>query len=286
MKTRTLVVIACFALLLGACHRRARVHAAIAQSYATGGAVVVAPAAPVSVSGRRYRNLLRVAGRDMQCDPRGLAAQEVSPGIFSLQGCGLVRDYVMLCRNRHRCDWYGIAPVEQVAMQETQCTQGQIQLALTGPTTRDVVACGQTLHYALACGYGGCAWSRNGGGAVMMQTDPGTSVIVVAEGAGGGAYASPQPQPAVVEGEDTGEIIDLGAAGTLQSLLATQIAAVRACTNGASVTLTVRWSAEGVVSVGLAPPLAGTPVEACVQRAIGTVQLQAPGAAGSIQASM
>jgi hypothetical protein len=112
----------------------------------------------------------------------------------------------------------------------------------------------------------------------VMQTDPGTNVIVVAdEGTATAAPPTAEPQS---------DVIDLGPAGTLQSLLAVQLPALRACTQGQPVTLTMRWAADGTVSVELAPPHMGTPMEACIQRAIGTVRIQVSGTGGEVQATL
>jgi hypothetical protein len=279
-RTRFLLVLALSALALVGCHRRARV----------GGTQVVATAGgaqAVTVSHRHYRNLLRVAARDMRCHHRQLAPQEVSPGIFAISGCGQLRDYAMICTSRRRCRWVGIQPVEHVAMAETQCASGQIVVQAPAPLSRQVSACGQTLTYGLACGGAGCAWTRGAApSAVMMQSEPGTSVIVVADDGttvpgAPAAYATAQA-PA----DDQSDVVQIDAAGTLQSLLATQLAALRACTGGATVTLQVRWSAQGQVGVGLAAPHAGTPMEACVQQAFGAVVLQGVTAPGEVQATL
>ncbi|AKF09392.1 hypothetical protein [Sandaracinus amylolyticus] len=269
-------------LALTGCHRRARATATVAQPATSGGVVAT------SISHRHYRNLLRIASRDTQCHHRELSAQEVSPGIFSISGCGQLRDYVMVCSGRRHCRWVGIQPVEAVAIAETQCATGQVVVQPTGPLSRTVSACGQTLQYALACAPGACAWSRGAvAGGVVMQTEPGTAVIVVPD-----AYASPSQQVQVQEastagvvGDESADVVQIDAAGTLQSLLATQIAAIRQCTGGAPVTLAIRWTAQGQVGVALAPPHAGTQVEACVQAAVGSVVLQGVSGPGQVQAS-
>ena len=263
MRRTSLVLLVLLGLGLFGCHRHHR------RDVVTG--------ARLSIAGARYRALLGVASRDTRCGAGQLGVSEPSPGIFSVQGCGLVREYVLACRGRHRCQWSPVVPVEQVAAQETGCAQGPVQLALSGPLSRHVSLCGQELDYALACGPAGCGWSRGGAPAMLMQSPTEGAVIVVADDG-----SVPQPPAA----EASGEVVDLGAAGTLQSLLATQIAAIRQCTGGQPVTLTLRWSAQGVVSLGLGAPYAGTAVEACVQQAVGPVAIQAPGAEGSISATL
>ncbi|UJR87153.1 hypothetical protein [Sandaracinus amylolyticus] len=283
---RLLPILLVALLALAGCHRRARATATLAQPATSGGVVAT------SISHRHYRNLVRIASRDMQCHHRELATQEVSPGIFSISGCGQLRDYVMVCSGRRHCRWVGIQPVEAVAIAETQCATGQVLVQPTGPLSRTVSACGQTLQYALACGPGACGWSRGAvAGGVMMQTEPGTAVIVVPD-----AYATAQPPsqqiqvqeastaPGVV-GDESADVVQIDAAGTLQALLATQIAAIRQCTGGASVTLAIRWTAQGQVGVALAPPHAGTQIEACVQAAVGSVVLQGVSGPGQVQAS-
>lgn len=269
--TLRLALVALLATLaLAGCHRRARHAQAVVAT--SGGAAI-------TVSHRHYRNLLRIAARDMSCRHDQLVPQEVSPAVFSIQGCGQVRDYVMLCRGRHRCRWEGVQPVEQIAMAETQCGAGTIQLAITGPLTRQVVACGQTLDYSLACGPQGCGWARGAASTGMvMQTEPGTSVIVVEDG--GGA------PPAAYAGGESEEVEQVGAAGTLQALFATQLAAVRACTGGQTVTVRVIWDAAGTVTIGLAGAGAGTPMEQCVQQAVGPVVLQGVAGPGEVQATL
>lgn len=278
---RLLPLLVLAALALSACHRRARATATVTT---TAGGTVVA-AAP-SVSHRYFRNLQRVAARDMQCHPRDVAPQEVSPGIFSVSGCGQLRDYALVCRSRRRCNWVGIQPVEHVAMAETQCATGQIMVQPTGPLTRTVSACGQSLQYALGCGPGGCAWTRGAAaGGMVMQTEPGTSVIVIPDAPATGTVAVQEAGVGAV-GDESADVVQIDAAGTLQALLATQIAAVRQCAGGQTVTLQIRWTAQGQVGVALAPPHAGTPVEACVQAAVGTVVLQGVTAPGQIQATL
>jgi hypothetical protein len=279
----TLLITLAFSLLvLSACHRRARPVQSV--SVTAGGHQ------SVTISHRHYRNLLRVASRDMRCQGRELAPQEVSPGIFSVSGCGQLRDYVMICTHRRHCRWVGIQPVEHVAMYETQCQTGQIVVQAPGPLSRQVSACGQELTYGLACGAAGCVWTRGAmPTAVMMQSEPGTSVIVVAdEGNAPVVQTEPQETVATIPAgtDDTADVVQIDAAGTLQSLLMTQLAALRACTNGATVTLHVRWSASGQVSVGLGAPHTGTSVEACVQQAFGSFVLQGASAPGDVQVTL
>jgi hypothetical protein len=269
----TLLVLTSLTLALTGCARRTVVREVVVDQSAGSSA----PAS--SISHRHYRNLLRIAGRDMRCHPNRVFVQEASPGIFSVQGCGILREYVMVCRHRRHCRWHGIQPVEQVAMAEARCGAGPAQLTVTGPLTRRVSVCGQAIDYALACGPVGCGWARGTSAQVMMlQTEPGTSVIVLADEVG------PAPERAGSDEDDV--VLELGAAGTLQSVLAAQYAALRACTQGTSVTLTIRWAADGTVSVGLAPPYAGTPMEACVRQVLGTVRIQATGAAGELHATL
>lgn len=275
---RILPLVILTALALSACGRRARATQSATVTATAGGQVATRP----TVSHRYYRNLQRVAARDMQCHARDVVPQEVSPGIFSVSGCGQLRDYALVCRSRRRCDWVGIQPVEQLAVSETQCATGQILVQPTGPLTRSVSACGQTLQYALACGPGGCAWTRGGAaGGVVMQSEPGTSVIVIPDD---GSSVAVQESGAATDAD--ADVVQIDAAGTLQSLLATQIAAIQQCTGGQSVTLQIRWSAQGQVGVALAPPHAGTPVEACIQTAVGSVVLQGVSAPGEIHATL
>ncbi len=270
------VTLAFSLLVLSACHRRARPAQSVSV-VSTGGQQ------SVTISHRHHRNLLRVASRDMRCQGRELAPQEVSPGIFSVSGCGQLRDYVMICTHRRHCRWVGIQPVEHVAMYETQCQTGQIVVHAPGPLSRQVSACGQELTYGLACGAADCVWTRGAmPTAVMMQSEPGTSVIVVAD-----EVESPVVQADVAASTpDTPDVVQIDAAGTLQSLLMTQLAALRTCTNGATVTLHVRWSASGQISVGLGAPHTGTPVEACVQQAFGSFVLQGATAPGDVQVTL
>jgi hypothetical protein len=283
---RLLPVLALAALALTGCHRRARAARATAAV-----SVQAAPStggAHVSVSHRHYRNLVRVASRDMQCHHRNLETQEVSPGIFSISGCGQLRDYVMVCEHRRACRWMGVEPVERVAMAETRCATGQILVQPTGPLARQVTACGQTLQYALGCSAGGCGWMRGGvASGMVMQTEPGTAVLVIPDMGGGQSGGVIVQEGAFGQvGDENADVVQVGAADVLQGLLATQLAAVRACSQGQTVTLQVRWSAQGHVGVALAPPLAGSAVEACVQQAIGNVVLQGVGAAGAIEATL
>lgn len=280
---RILPLVLLATLALGACGRRARATQTATVTTAGGATVAAAP----SVSHRHYRNLLRVAARDMQCHHRDVAPQEVSPGIFSVSGCGQLRDYALVCRSPRRCAWVGIQPVEQVAMAETQCATGQVVVQPTGPLSRTVSACGQSLQYALACGPGSCAWTRGAAaGGVVMQTEPGTSVIVVPDAPATSGTVVVQESTAGAVGDESADVVQIDAAGTLQALLATQVAAVRQCTGGQTVTLQIRWSAQGQVGVALAPPHAGTPIEACVQQAVGAVVLQGVSAPGQIQATL
>ncbi|MDQ3034053.1 MAG: hypothetical protein M3Y87_16680 [Myxococcota bacterium] len=279
------LALALSALALTGCHRRARRAEAVlvAQGGTAGGARAV------TISHRHHRNLIRVAARDMGCRHREVTPQEVSPGIFAVSGCGQLRDYVMICAGRRHCRWVAIPPVEQVAMAETQCASGQILVQATGPLARQVSACGQTLAYGLACGGGACAWTRGvTAPPVMMQSEPGTTVIVIPDDGTAGAVAVQEAPPVVSGqvGDEHADVVQIDAAGTLQSLLATQLTALRTCTQGATVTLQVRWSAQGQVSVGLAAPHAGTPMETCVQQAFGSIVLQGVTAAGAVQATL
>lgn len=284
-RARLFAVLFAATLALAGCHRRAH-HAQ--ATVAVQGTATAGGGRPRTVSHRHYRNLLRISSRDMGCHHRQIATQEVSPGIFTMSGCGQQREYVMACSGRRHCRWLSIQPVEQVAMAETQCQSGQIVVAAPQPLARQVTACGQTLSYALACGPGACAWTRGTvSSAVMMQSEPGTVVIVVPDDGGpvaGGVVVQDQAPGQV--GDEQADVVQIGAAETLQALLATQLAVVRQCTQGQTVTLSVRWSAQGQISVGLAAPHAGTPMEACVQQAIGSVVLQGVSAPGEVQATL
>lgn len=269
---------------------RSRVRVVEQTTVTSGGAqpvVTSGGARPVSVSHRHYRNLLRIAAREMRCRHDELVTQEISAGMFSVRGCGMAREYVMVCRHRYHCRWHGVVPVEQVALAETRCASGPMQLSVSGPITRQVSLCGQSLHYALVCGAHGCAWTRGvAATGVVLQTEPGTSVLVVPDD----GSAAPPPAPAAAapatEDADAVPVEQMGVAASLQGVFATQIAAIRQCTAGQTVTVRVRWDASGTVSIALAPPHAGTPIEQCIRTAIGPLMLQGVGAAGEVQASL
>jgi len=70
----------------------------------------------------------------------------------------------------------------------------------------------------------------------------------------------------------------------LQTMFATQYAAIAQCTGGQPITVQVRWDAAGAIAVGLAAPLTGTPTEQCVQQAVGAIQLQGVTAPGEVHA--
>lgn len=239
--------------------------------------------APSSISQQNYQRLVRGASHHMRCHPRLLNVQEVSAGVFSVHGCGQVREYAMVCRSA-RCAWSAVMPVEQVAMRESGCGYG-LQVIPTGPVSRQVNACGRSMSYQLACSERDCRWVQ--GGAPMMATmqSEGSTVIVVPDD---GQYASVPEAPGgvAVVPEPSDEAGGVGAEGTLQALLATQLDGVRQCSGGQSVQVVLQWDADGVVTVHLQPPHAATPLEQCVRDAIGEVQIQSDGGTGTIQVTL
>ena len=272
MSTRaTLSALALAGLALVAltgCHRRARPTVVVAP----GGAVVAS-----AVSHRHHRRLVAVAARDLSCAPGAVATTEVSPGIFSAQGCGAVRDYVMVCGRRRRCAWVGIEPVEVVAQRETGCGAGPYELRMTGPLSREVRACGQSIEYALACEPASCAWARGAAAGLVVQSEPGTSVVMVG-GEGGAADEGEADAP----DSDAPPAVQLSAAEALQTVFASQLAAVRRCAGGQPLEVRVRWGADGVVSASLAGPSAGSPIEQCVRDAVGPLSLGGVSAPGEL----
>ena len=256
---RTVPLLVLLALGATGCHRRARAVMFVPTGTPTAGGQAV------TVSHRHYLNLIGLAARDLACNPAAVAGTEVSPGIFSVQGCGALRDYVMVCRGRGRCRWVGIEPVEAVAQRELQCGAGPYQISMPAPLARQVAACGQSADYALACSPAACAWTRGATAGVVVQSEPGTSVVVVS-GEGAADAASERD----VAGAD---VVQISAAEALQGVLAARILAIRQCAAGQPLQLRIEWAADGAVTAALAGPLAGTPTEQCVQQAVGPLSV-------------
>lgn len=208
---------------------------------------------------REYSQLMRYATRHTGCGEAVLTPTLIStaPNVYSVTGCAQPVEYWQHC-SRRRCRWRRIEPAHETAAEWLQCQPTMVQQQMTAaPTTRTVVGCGQALTLTLGCDGRTCVWNpaMQGQQQVYAQTPA----------------APPPPRDVQVGG---------GASMLLSAQVQAQREAVLSCVDpGASLTLSLRWTAEGSVLLQLPPELAGTASEGCIQAALGALQVaaQAPG---------
>ena len=70
---------------------------------------------------------------------------------------------------------------------------------------------------------------------------------------------------------------------SLRAFLDERRAAIRACTGAGRLEILARWNVAGDVTFALAPPLAGTAAEACVQRGLGGARFAGASSDGEVR---
>lgn len=239
-----MVAVAAWAAM-GCGGRRARVRAARMQQY--------------------EREMMRHAQRDTGCHASQLSPQQIHPDprVYTVLGCAQPVEYWLQCGPRGlRCRLRDVPPLNRIASASLQCPPEMIQPQPTqSPMIRYATGCGRTAPYTMQCNAAACGWAQTG----------------AVQAAGGGVYVVPQAQaqeaPAqqqvVVQGQAAAP------AATLQTQVQTQREAILSCIDSATVTLRLRWTSDGQVSVQLPPELVGTAAEGCIQAAVGALRVSA-----------
>lgn len=224
------------------CGRRARIAAARADSRFA----------------RYERNLMRLGARDTGCAPAQLQAQMVQsePGVYAVIGCSQPVDYWLRCGRRNRCQWERVPLLNETAAPSLQCAPQMIQQQPSqAPNVRYAAGCGQMQPFTITCNPGGCMWAAAGppqpAGAPAQQ-----QVAVQTQ-----AQAPPAQGPA-----------DPAA---LQSQVQAQREAILSCIDSGTLSLRLRWTADGQVILQLPAELQGTAAEGCIQAAVGALRVSA-----------
>ena len=89
----------------------------------------------------------------------------IQPGIYNVQGCTGIRDYMLSCRPGpygQICSWAALPDVAQQAAVDLNCQPAMLDIQLGAPNQRAVEGCGLRAVYMMSCGGGGCAWMMSG----------------------------------------------------------------------------------------------------------------------------
>lgn len=217
----------------------------------------------------RYQaNLLRLAARDTGCHESQLTPTQIvaEPAVYTVTGCQVPVEYWLEC-GRRRCSWRNVPRLNESAAPVLACTPQMIQLQPSqAPNVRFAAGCGRMAPFAVACNGAACGWSPSGpvqmGGQVAAapppQPPPATAVVV----------PGPQPQAAPPP-------------TALQGQVEAQREAILSCVDSGSLTLRMRWTADGQVLVQLPAELVGTAAEGCIQAVLGGMRVAAQ-AAGEV----
>ncbi len=226
---------------------------------------------------RHERQLLAHASRDTGCPGQQLVAQQISaePPVFSVTGCATPIEYWMRCGGRRQqyCQWRHVARVNEAAAEPLACPPDAIlQRATQTSNERVASGCGRAASFRMICNDAACGWALTG--SVRGAQPP-------AEPEQSAAQSPAQETPTV---EPTGAAPAPATSGpglALSDRVSRQREAILSCVDGPSVTLHLRWTADGRVLTQLPSQLSGTPSEGCVHEAVGTMRVQA-GEAGEI----
>ncbi len=215
---------------------------------------------------RYVAHVVRLAARDTGCPEGQLAPMQIAtePPVFTVTGCGNPPVEYWLNCGRRRCSWRNVPRLQETASPALACAPDGILLQPTQvPNVRYATGCGRIAPFTIACNGAACQWAMNGpvqqGAPVAAppppQAPPATAVVVA-------------PQP--------------GAPPTvIQSQVEAQREAILSCIDSGSLTLRVRWTAEGQVLVQLPADMAGPAAEGCIQAVLGGLRVTAH-AAGEV----
>lgn len=244
---------------------RTRIHAIVLFGIALLGChrhrAEVGVAGGVQATDRQIRNAVALAARDMQCPEATLSAGQIGESLYTVHGCGRSREYLLMCSGRGRaCRWQPVVPVEQVAASETGCTT--FSIAEPSPIERSLTGCNQTFTYMIGCNVSACAWGHAATSGAVVQTaapPPQTTTVAPTPVATASGTATIDPQSA---------LMDLASQRWTQA---------QACLGGQHIDATLTLGLDGRITAELDAPLHGTAAEACVQQAVGDVQVQMVG---------
>ncbi len=205
----------------------------------------------------RYReSMIRDAARDTGCSPGQLVPSQIAaqPAVYTVTGCASPIEYWLECGRRGRCRWRNVPTLNESAATSLQCAPQTIQQQPSqAPNVRYATGCGRTAPFTMSCNSVACGWAQSG----PVQTVGPT----VEQGPAGGVVVVPQEQPTQ--------------APALQAQVQAQREAILSCIDDGSLTIRLRWTADGQVVVQLPPELVGTAAEGCVQAVLGGMRVQA-----------
>lgn len=138
-----------------------------------------------TMDARQVERLRRVGERDMRCGRGDLVMVPMTQNAVELRGCGRIREYSLVCRRGRRCNWQPMTPAAMLATQDLGCPLESMSVAAPSASTRDLLGCGRTGRYAIACVEDAvCRWNLLGPVALDATVAP--------PAAYGGGYAPPE----------------------------------------------------------------------------------------------
>jgi hypothetical protein len=204
---------------------------------------------------RYQENLVRVAARDTGCQAAQLAPSQlaVDPPVYTVTGCAQPVEYWLQCSRRRRCSWRNVATLNDSAAAALQCPPNAIQQQPSqAPNVRFANGCGRMQPFTIACNGTACGWSPSGP-PQGAGAPPQPQVAAVAP-------AAPPPQPPST---------------VLQTQVQQQREAILSCVDSPSLTLRLRWTADGQVILQMPQELLGTAAEGCLQALLGGMRVVA-----------
>lgn len=212
---------------------------------------------------RRYerytRNLVNTASQQTGCPAAALTPQQIADGppVFTVTGCTTPIEYWLECRGRgnRNCDWRNVALLNEAAAMPLGCPPQGIQQQLTAaPNMRYATGCGRTAAFTIACNGAACGWAQS------SPVQGGTGMVVMQQ-------PQPQvgPQPPPPQSPDA----------AIQAQVQMHREAILSCLDEGSITLRLRWTADGQVLIQLPANLAGTAAEGCINAVLGALRVAA-----------
>lgn len=202
-------------------------------------------------------NLVRVAARDTGCHASQLQPSRLSadPAVYTVTGCAQPVEYWLQCGRRRRCSWRNVATLNESAAAQLQCPPAAIQQQPSqAPNVRFANGCGRMQPYTIACNGQACGWAPSGppqGGAAPQVVQPQVAAV---------APPAPPAQPP---------------SAVLQTQVQQQREAILSCVDSPSLTLRLRWTADGQVILQMPQELLGTAAEGCLQALLGGMRVVA-----------
>jgi hypothetical protein len=242
--TRQTALKACIAVLIGA--------AALGTMGCRRGAGIVTD----RQMARYEEQLVRVAARDTGCHHSQLSPSRLAgdPAVYTVTGCAQPVEYWLQC-SRRRCTWRNLPTLNESAAAQLQCAPASIQQQPSqAPNVRFANGCGRMQPYTIACNGQACGWAPSGpaqGGPAPQVAQPQVAAV---------APPAPPPQPP---------------SAVLQTQVQQQREAILSCVDSPSLTLRLRWTADGQVILQMPQELLGTAAEGCLQALLGGMRVVA-----------